>query len=136
MSASDVAPSCWHGCLSLGLIFYAQHLCNFAKITPRVRHQRYIPQVGLFVKALQKRTPTASLIMSDTICIIACEFGLHKPTAAQYVVSWYYTILSFFPSGFSTPNLALMGKRASIQEPPKMSKFSKIVLFGLRKPTQ
>ena len=37
---------------------------------------------------------------------------------------------------YSTPNLALMSKRVSVQEPPKMSKFSQNVEFGHRKPTQ
>ena len=37
---------------------------------------------------------------------------------------------------YSTPNLALIGKRGSIQEPPKMSKFVQNCGFGPRKPTQ
>jgi len=37
---------------------------------------------------------------------------------------------------YSTPNLALIGQRGSIQEPPKSQNLPKIVVFGHRKPTQ
>ena len=37
---------------------------------------------------------------------------------------------------YGTPNLALIGKRRSIQEPPNCQNLSKIVVFGHRKPTQ
>ena len=37
---------------------------------------------------------------------------------------------------YSSPNLALIGKRGSVQKPPKMSKFAKIVFICHRKPTQ
>jgi len=37
---------------------------------------------------------------------------------------------------YSTPNLALIGKRGSVQEPPKCPNLPKIVVFGYRKPTQ
>ena len=37
---------------------------------------------------------------------------------------------------YSTPNLALIGKRGSIQEPPKCQNLPKNVVFGHRKPTQ
>jgi len=36
----------------------------------------------------------------------------------------------------STPNLALISKRSSVQEPPKRPKLPKIVFFLLRNPTQ
>jgi len=37
---------------------------------------------------------------------------------------------------YSTPNLALAGKRGSVQEPQKCQNLPKIVVFGHRKPTQ
>jgi len=37
---------------------------------------------------------------------------------------------------YSTPHLALIGKRGSVQEPPKSQNLPKIVVFGHRKPTQ
>jgi len=37
---------------------------------------------------------------------------------------------------YSTPDLALIGKKGSVQEPPKSQNLPKIVVFGHRKPTQ
>jgi len=37
---------------------------------------------------------------------------------------------------YSTPHLALIGKRGSVQEPPKNQNLPKIVAFGHQKPTQ
>ena len=37
---------------------------------------------------------------------------------------------------YSTPDLALIGKRGSVQEPPKSQNLPRIVVFGHRKPTQ
>jgi len=37
---------------------------------------------------------------------------------------------------YRTPNLAIIGKRESVQELPKMSQFAENCVFGHRKPTQ
>ena len=37
---------------------------------------------------------------------------------------------------YSTPDLALIGKRGSVQEPPNVKGLPKTVVFGHRKPTQ
>jgi len=63
--------------------------------------------------------------------------GLWPPEAETMNTFRWYFAGKYRPwVCYSTPNLAFIGKRGSVQEPPKCQNLPKIVVFGHWKPTQ